>query len=342
MQPLAESVFVAGLAARDSADYAVVDVHFGTNRSATGNTDPNEYFGPERGPALAVGVARVSIPVNAHRPGNLERPGRFLWFTRKEDPRKHVTLQSLTLSTLDNWKTSLQQGAAEQVLVFVHGYSNSFAVAARKAAQISYDLGVTDGITAMFSWPSQGTTPGYPADEAAVEASVPYLREFLRALHDARPNAHINIICHSMGSRVVSAVLREFARDSLAPRYVNVVYAAADIDAQVFREQVLPEITGVASRITLYASANDKALLLSKEFHAWWRAGQSGDSLLVVDGLDTIDASRLDTGFLGHGYYAESKVVIDDLFMLLRRSLSPRERNLRAAMRGTRPYWVFP
>ena len=342
MQPPAESAFAANLAALDSADYAVLDVQFGTNRSPTGNTDPNEYFGPNRSASLIVGVVRVSIPVTTHRPGNLERPGRFLWFTRKENPRNHVMLQSVTLSTLDEWKASLQQGAAENVFVYVHGYSNTFAVAARKAAQISYDLGIQDGVTAMFSWPSQGTTQGYPADEAAAEAAIPSLRQFLSTLRDARPNAHINIVCHSMGSRVVSAVLREFARDSTAPRYVNVVYAAADIDAQVFREQVLPEIQGVASRITMYASENDKALILSKQFHAWWRAGQSGDSLVVMNGLDTIDASRLDTGFLGHGYYAESKAVIDDLFMLLRRSLPPQERNLRSANRANRPYWVFP
>ncbi|MEW5916724.1 MAG: alpha/beta hydrolase [Gemmatimonadota bacterium] len=341
IQPPTQSEFETAMLARDSAEYVLIDVQFGTNRTVIGDGAPNDFFGPDRS-TLSVGTARVSIPVARHRPGNLERPGRFLWIRKREDPRNHVVLQHVTVASLDQWKASLQQGGAERIFVYVHGYSNRFDAAARKAAQLSYDLGIEDGVTAMFSWPSQGTPQGYPADEPAVEASIPAFRDFLRAMRDARPNALIDVICHSMGSRLVSAVLREFARDSADVRLVNVVYAAADIDAQVFREQVLPEIRGAASRVTLYASANDRALSLSRQFHAGWRAGLSGDSLLVADGLDTIDASRLDTDWLGHGYFAESKQVIDDLFMLVRRNLAPDERNLRAANRGERRYWLFP
>jgi len=40
----------------------------------------------------------------------------------------------------------------------------------RCAAQIGFDLSVKRAM-AFFSWPSQGSTRGYPADEATIEAS---------------------------------------------------------------------------------------------------------------------------------------------------------------------------
>src|SRR5205823_2642013 len=65
-----------------------------------------------------------------------------------------------------------------QGLVFLHGYNVDFEEAAIRAAQIGFDLKVP-GVTAFFSWPSCGTAAGYPADEACIEASEPYIAEFL-------------------------------------------------------------------------------------------------------------------------------------------------------------------
>src|SRR5262249_42260217 len=45
--------------------------------------------------------------------------------------------------------------------------------------------------------------------------------------------------------------------------------------------------------------------------------GESGEPLVVVDGIDTIDVSYLDLPLLGHSYIAESHSVIDDVRALL-------------------------
>jgi esterase/lipase superfamily enzyme len=346
LQPPPEAAAESALAQLDTAEYEAIDVHFGTNRRPTGRLDPNEFFGSQRGPQLNLGIVRVSIPKNIHRPGELERPYRFVGFVRKEDPRKHVTLLALTPLSASEWKASLADSTLpsgqDQILVYVHGYNNDFAAAARKAAQLSYDLGMSYGSTAMFSWPSQATLQGYPADEAASEAAIPLLSRFLITLRDGRPSAKISLIAHSMGARVVGAVLRQFAALPDGPRFDQVIFAAADIDAEVFRDQVVPAIRNVGSRVTLYASDNDAALRLSKRFHAFRRAGQAGDSIVILDGLDTVDASTVDTDRLGHGYFAENKQVIDDLFMLLRRALPPGDRNLRPRGQAPRAYWVLP
>jgi esterase/lipase superfamily enzyme len=65
-------------------------------------------------------------------------------------------------------------------LIFVHGYNVSFQEAALRAAQIGFDLSVK-GAMAFFSWPSQGATAHYSADEATIEASE---RGCNRRFHD--------------------------------------------------------------------------------------------------------------------------------------------------------------
>ena len=51
------------------------------------------------------------------------------------------------------------------------------------------------------------------------------------------------------------------------------------------------------------------------------------DDLLVVDGIDTIDASLVETGLMGHSYYGESRSVMSDLFDLLHNNSPPEERH---------------
>jgi esterase/lipase superfamily enzyme len=67
----------------------------------------------------------------------------------------------------------------------------------------------------------------------------------------------------------------------------------------------------------MYASSNDRALLASKAFHGYPRAGESGDGLVVVDGVETIDASDVSGGLLGHSYFAEDRRIMEDIYSLL-------------------------
>jgi len=64
--------------------------------------------------------------------------------------------------------------------------------------------------------------------------------------------------------------------------------------------------------------------------------------LVIVQGIDTIDATNVSTDFIGHSYFAESRSVISDIFYLIKDGKSAQERfglieNNTAAGR----YWVF-
>ena len=123
----------------------------------------------------------------------------------------------------------------------------------------------------------------------------------------------------------------------------NLRFAAPDIDAGVFHQR-LSRLNRHAHRVTLYASSADKALAASRSFHDFTRAGESGLSLIVASGLDTIDASTVETDFLGHSYFGSSDTVLRDLFDLVRYNASPDDRfALTRIQEPSRPapYWRF-
>ena len=98
------------------------------------------------------------------------------------------------------------------------------------------------------------------------------------------------------------------------------------------------------NRLTLYASADDKALMASKSLHENPRAGESGDHLVVMDGLDTIDCLGIDTSLFGlnHAYFAEVGAVAEDIAGVLVRSASHVKRRLRPRTRNGKRYWLLP
>ena len=71
---------------------------------------------------------------------------------------------------------------------------------------------------AFYSWPSLGTTIGYTADEATIEASEPFIAEFLARFAAESGARHIHIIAHSMGNR---GLLRAFHRIVARPDFAG-------------------------------------------------------------------------------------------------------------------------
>jgi len=301
-------------------------------------------YGNERG-ALQVGTCEVSIP-RYHEVGEVERPS-ILRLDFKEDPRRHVVLldvqQEAPEQLFASLKARVEGSASKGAFVFVHGYNVTFEDAARRTAQLAYDLKF-DGAPIFFSWPSQGGLLQYAVDETNVAWAVPDLREFLTQVARQSGARSVHLIAHSMGNRALTSALVGLAHrlKGQAPLFHEVVLTAPDIDADVFKRDIAPVITRAAQRVTLYASSNDEALAMSKRLHGYARAGDSGADMVVVDGIDTIDVSNVDTSLLGHSYYGSNDTVLADLFYVL---TEPRpayaRRWLEAVPVGPLTYWVF-
>ena len=55
-------------------------------------------------------------------------------------------------------------------------------------------------------------------------------------------------------------------------------------------------------------------------------AGDSEEGIVLVDGVETIDASEVSTGFLAHSYFSEEVTVLEDIRQLISNGLSAQSR----------------
>jgi esterase/lipase superfamily enzyme len=311
------------------AKYKIVDVLYATDRLRLPDDGTLVRFGGGRGAAVEYGDCEVSIP-STHREGELESPS-VLRFEFREDPEKHVVLLAVHPATKDGFLSDLASrvGASHgrTALVFIHGYNVTFEDAARRTAQIAYDIRF-EGVPIFFSWPSLGNALSYPVDMTNADWAQFDLREFLIDLADRSGADNIVLIAHSMGNRVLAGALIEAAaaRPALATRVREVVLAAPDLDADTFRRDLAPRLIAAARGATMYASSTDEALDVSHRYNGEARAGDVAAGPIVVPGMETIDVSAVDPGPLGHSYIGDSPSVLDDVARLV-------DGGLRAAAR---------
>lgn len=330
----------------DEKPFCTVRIFYATNRGLTGETSVDNRYGPRRGKGLVVGITDVTIP-KSHEMGELETPSiwKLEW---KLDPRKHMSLASVQVQDRKVWNQSVKRRATALgnpgVLLFIHGYNVTFPDAAIRTAQLTYDLAFP-GAAVFFSWPSQGSVVAYPADEQAAEWSVPQMKELLKQLSSLGANVPIYVVAHSMGNRILTRAFKNLLDEDLTKRraFKELILTAPDIDAEVFKTQIAPSILGVGPHVTLYASSQDQALVASRKFHGGYeRLGESEPTVTILPDLDTIDASRIRTDFLGHSYFGDSSSVMSDLFYLIREGMKPHERfALERLSSPAGDYWRF-
>jgi esterase/lipase superfamily enzyme len=231
---------------------------------------------------------------------------------------------------------------ANQILVYVHGYNVSFENAIVRAAQIGFDLKVP-GITAAFCWASKAQLSAYTADAEHVQLSGKHLADFLAMLNTNFPDSTINIIAHSMGNRALMYVLENIHNHSglTAAKFGQIILAAPDIDETSFR-RVAALYPQLSARTTLYVCASDRALQESGREHGNIRIGYC-PPVIVVPGIDTVEATNVSLDLLGHAYYASAASVLHDMFLLLHNNLPPAERPslLRSNCADGASYWKF-
>jgi esterase/lipase superfamily enzyme len=295
---------------------------------------------------VQLGVCEVTIP-RTHDPGELEAPS-ILRLEVREDAERHVILSKTEPLAGEAFYELLRQrvqaSPRKELFVFIHGFDTQFEAAARRTAQIHYDLKF-QGAPIFFSWPANNKSIlTYPADENTIGWSAPHLKAFLLQIVQRSEAQSINLIAHSMGNRALSTALREIELEfrGQSQLFNHVVLAAPDIDADEFRTNIAPAMQRTANHVTLYASSRDDALRVSQLLHRGPRAGDSGRGLVVLPGMDTIDVTAIDTSPWGHIYLGASDPVLQDLKYLFLYGFSPQERRwLSPAQREGLTYWIF-
>ena len=238
--------------ATSAANYAVVRIYYGTDRKEAGTPGLETFYGGEHA-NLQIGTCDVSIPRD-HRQGNLERPS-VLKLEFSEDPSKHIVIQNISPLDEKEFYKRVQQradhAAESQAFVFVHGFGTSFSEAARRTAQLSYDLGF-DGVPMCFSWPSKGEVSelAYQSDTDSAKTGAADLRAFLENLKAQTTIKRVHLIAHSMGNQVLTAALTQIAlAGTSTPSFHcdQLILAAPDLDAAVFANEIAPHMKAVAA-----------------------------------------------------------------------------------------------
>lgn len=339
--------FDSKLRRRAIGETIVESICFVTNR-AKSKTPPKskkwaDTFTSEPSESITFGRVEVTIPAQVIT-GRLNSKAAI-----PVDPLIVTPKEELTDFNYESLQDLLANSADDDVIVYIHGYNNTFEEALQRAAQLKHELNF-EGSVIAFCWPSLGETFVTRSIEAAKKdpslmdrmvspMSKPYLRDWgvaaqsqpaltklLRELLERRRqsggSARIHLLAHSMGNRVALGSLHQLELsgafcDQSEP-IENLVLLAPDVSVEEFgrwRESA----ARASRRMTHYYSTEDVPLMLSQKVNRDRRAGLCQVNCAGSENYDTVCVDEVNSYFsgLGHLYYGNSRVVLRDLYYLV-------------------------
>jgi esterase/lipase superfamily enzyme len=261
-----------------------------TNRKPINGARAKPWFGTGRASAMTFARAKLTPPDG----------GRF----------------SLAAVGLADWRLDeielvaqfnelLAPDSGRDLLVYVHGFNQTFEMASLDAARLSDGVKFR-GNTMVFSWPSKAQLLDYGYDRESAMWSRDALQRVLDEPIATPEVGRIHIVAHSIGTMLTLEALRQlYAQEPTASveRIGSVVFAAPDIDMDVFSSSV-ERIGPLASKITVITSTNDRALALSGLIAGGiTRVGAAEQARLEGLGLRVIDASKQGWGIINHDLF---------------------------------------
>jgi len=270
----------------------------------------------------------------------------------------------------------LQLSRNREVMLYVHGFNETFATAAYTAADLCHFLG-REHVCAFFTWPAAASgniLTGYTSTTESAEFAVGDLVKTIRLIAQTPGVEGLQLLAHSRGTAVLLSALRELAIQSIAAGYDpagllkidNVVLMSPDIDSEVAREKIVayssdPDLISrwtderlpraIRGRLTIYASPTDRALLASKIlFRSRKRLGRLRPEDVTPAARDyfskwgTIDLVAYEgkaTDRFDHSYFSSNPEVSADLIQLVRYGRAPGQTGRPLVAMGAST-WKFP
>ncbi len=266
----------------------------------------------------------------------------------------------------------------KEVVLFVHGYANTFRDSALTMGELCHFLG-REFVCAIFSWPaggSRGVFFGYNVDRESGEFAVLDLKKAIRIIAETPGVERVHLLAHSRGTDVLATALAQLTIETYIGKVAidtrfkiaNVVLMAPDIDADVAVVKIFATISdpdlprGSApapratfpiprARLTAYVSPDDKALSFSQYlFGSLIRLGRIDETNISPEDVerlrrlafvDIVQVSGTTDPF-GHSYFRSNPEVSADLIAMIRYGLKPNEPG-RPLIEVSRPLWrVIP
>jgi len=270
-----------------------------TTRKPVNDGRAKPWFGSER--ASTMTVARVKlVPPNDSRFSLAAVGLADDWRVDKVEPLSGGVGDLLA-----------QTGGGGDVLIYVHGFNQTFETAVLDGAHLS-DAIKFRGRTMVFSWPSRAELFDYVYDRDSAMFSRDYLERVLSSIVSAPGAGRVHIVAHSMGTMLALESLRQlYARygDTVTSKIGAIVFAAPDIDMDVF-SSAISQIGPLAGKITVITSTNDRALALSGRIAGGMtRVGAAEKAAIARLGVRVIDASDAGWGIINHDLFLSNAEV---------------------------------
>lgn len=178
------------------------------------------------------------------------------------------------------------------ICIYVHGYDMTFDEASREMGELADELQRRSSVPVMpvlFTWPSPGNKADYAGDEASLEWSEKYFRRFVNRLADNKTaDTSIDLVAHSMGSRLAYWYAIAEGTHLNAPPFRNIFLSCADTDYDTAETRKEDLEKCVSNMVYVLTNDDDGPLLTSALLHVQPRLGRPLDS-----GLSTGLASGL-------------------------------------------------
>lgn len=303
-----------------------VEVYIATTRRLPVEGDPTDY----RSRGVSWLSRTISVPPD-RTPGTVPSPDG------PPDPtRDFVATETRGFADSEAFRTELSRaldarsGDAREVVIYVHGFNNTFGDGVLRIAQLSHDLNLP-GVAVHFSWPSSANPLGYGYDRDSVLQSRDGLEALLRLVSEAGAR-RVLLVAHSLGGLLTMETLRQIAiADPGWPRreIAGVILISPDIDIEVFQAQAR-RIGALPERFAIFVSERDRVLRLSAQLTGQrQRLGNIADPEALAEfDVTLLDVTAFSEG-AGHFTAASSPAII----ALLRR-LGDVERAFQADRAG--------
>ena len=311
---------------------ATVPVYYATTRAPVANPkSPDAAFGPLASDPQVVAYGRATVELA---------------------PKPHIAAYEPPLDTHPGWspggfyrEVRSQISPSRPLIVYVHGFNNTFATAAQRAAVFAHELQPDAAARpAIYSWASASKLLAYPKDEETALLNQENIRRFLNKLHEGGGTTPAVLIGHSLGARAVTYALRDIALiragqiNPRQPMFAHLILLEPDVNRAYFRQNIV-RARALCGRVTIYASSRDHALGLSTFLHNYARLGELSPDL--AQKIEVIDASAVRSDLFGHSY--DRPVLFEDIRALIR-GKSMQERENHTLEKGSAPgvYRLLP
>ena len=259
----------------------------------------------------------ISIP-----PASVRKPGQVIY--PKSNPGDPATafvaqkIEPLDLKGAIRWYKRVA-GPKKRVVIFVHGFNNTYEDAVLRFAQMNADMPIASA-PILFSWPSGGSVFDYLYDRDSANYSRDALEEMIEQVSAAPDVKDVTLLAHSMGGWLAMEAVRQLAirhHGQLPKKLTNIVLASPDIDVDVFRTQ-LDQIGKASNRITIFTATDDVALDVSRRLAGGDQRLGSIDirnpairQALLQHGITAIDLSGANSNDgLNHINFADSPEMV--------------------------------